>query len=318
MYNAERYLPRCMESLLGQTHRDIEVIAIDDCSTDGSLRLLQEYAAADPRLRVLQMEHNSGAPAARNKAMDVSMGELMTTVDADDAISLDAIEKAVRVFEESPTVDIVTYDLVRINAATNKEIPHKINPRIPRRMSGKEACYWTLHWDIPGLDVVRSSLEKRFLAETRYGQYGDETTTHIVFYNACEVVLGEGKYYYYQNPDSYTNKISVKRFEMLECRLSLRRQLVNAGADKRIIRRLDVKRWHELMKACALYHEYGSMFTAEEREDLWQRMATTYRTFSLSDLPLRLAFAPFRAKMPTFRLFYIEQLLKQFVKSLIR
>lgn len=318
VYNAEQYLPRCMESLLGQTYKDIEVIAVDDCSTDGSLLLLQQYAAADMRLKVLQMEQNSGAPAARNRAMMMSCGELMSTVDADDCISLDAIEKAVRIFEANPTVDIVTYDLIRVNAATGKETPHVVNPAIPRRMSGKEACYWTLHWDIPGLDVVRASLEKRFMAETQYGQYGDETTTHLVFYHAREVVLGEGKYYYYQNPDSYTNSISIKRFEMLECRQSLRRQLIALGAEQRFIRRLDVKRWHELMRACKLYRQHGRQFTKEERKDIWKRMKATYGSFRFSDLPLNLALAPFRAMMPTFRLFYIEQVMKQFVNWLIR
>jgi glycosyltransferase involved in cell wall biosynthesis len=317
VYNAEKYLQRCLESVLGQTYRDIEVIAVDDCSTDGSLQVLQRYAERDSRMKVLRMERNSGAPAARNKAMTVSRGELMSTVDADDAISPDAIEKAVRIFEANPTVDIVTYDLVRVSTVTNEEIPKHKNPRIPRRMSGKEACYWTILWDIPGLDVVRTSLEKRFFAETQYGQYGDETTTHIVFYHAREVVLGEGKYYYYQNPESYTNAISIKRFELLECRQSLRRQLVELGADERIIRRLDRKRWGELMSMCNLYRRYRDCFTPEEQKALWGRMSETYDTFRFRDLPLSLSLMPFRAMMPSFSLFYRQQMLKLTIKDYV-
>ena len=317
VYNAEKYLQRCLESVLGQTYRDIEVIAVDDCSTDGSLQVLQRYAERDSRMKVLHMERNSGAPAARNKAMTVSRGELMSTVDADDAISPDAIEKAVRIFEANPTVDIVTYDLVRVSNVTNEEIPQHKNPRIPRRMTGKEACYWTILWDIPGLDVVRTSLEKRFFAETQYGQYGDETTTHIVFYHAREVVLGEGKYYYYQNPESYTNAISIKRFELLECRQSLRRQLVELGADERIIRRLDRKRWGELMSMCDLYRRYRDCFTPEEQKALWGRMSETYDTFRFRDLPLSLSLMPFRAMMPSFSLFYRQQMLKLTIKEYV-
>jgi glycosyltransferase involved in cell wall biosynthesis len=263
------------------------------------------------------MERNSGAPAARNKAMTVSRGELMSTVDADDAISPDAIEKAVRIFEANPTVDIVTYDLVRVSNVTNEEIPQQKNPRIPRRMTGKEACYWTILWDIPGLDVVRTSLEKRFFAETQYGQYGDETTTHIVFYHAREVVLGEGKYYYYQNPESYTNAISIKRFELLECRQSLRRQLVELGADERIIRRLDRKRWGELMSMCDLYRRYRDRFTPEDQKALWERMSETHDTFRFRDLPLSLSLMPFRAMMPSFSLFYRQQMLKLTIKDYV-
>lgn len=317
VYNAEKYLPRCLESVLGQTYRDIEVIAVDDCSTDGSLQVLQRYAEGDSRMKVLRMEHNSGAPAARNKAMTVSKGELMSTVDADDAISPDAIEKAVKVFEANPTVDIVTYDLVRVSTVTNKELPQRKNPRVPKRMTGKEACYWTIMWDIPGLDVVRTSLEKRFFAETQYGQYGDETTTHIVFYHAREVVLGEGKYYYYQNPESYTKAISIKRFEILECRQSLRKQLVELGADEKIIRRLDRKRWGELMSMCNLYRSYKDRFSSEEQENLWKRMSETYDTFRFRDLPLSLALMPFRAMMPTFAIFYRQQMLKLKIKEYV-
>ena len=317
VYNAEKYLPRCLDSVLGQTYRDIEVIAVDDCSTDGSLQVLHRYAEGDSRIKVLRMYCNSGAPAARNKAMAVSRGELMSTVDADDAISPDAIEMAVKVFEANPTVDIVTYDLVRVNNVSNEELPRHNNPRIPKRMSGKEACYWTILWDIPGLDVVRASLEKRFFADTQYGQYGDETTTHIVFYHAREVVLGEGKYYYYQNPESYTNAVSIKRFEILECRQSLRRQLVELGAEERIIRRLDRKRWGELMKACELYHRYKARFSPEEQDALWRRMSETYDTFRFRDLPLSLSLMPFRAMMPSFSLFYRQQQLKLSIKDYV-
>jgi hypothetical protein len=214
-------------------------------------------------------------------------------------------------------VDIVTYDLVRVSNVTNEEIPQRKNPRIPRRMTGKEACYWTILWDIPGLDVVRTSLEKRFFAETQYGQYGDETTTHIVFYHAREVVLGEGKYYYYQNPESYTNAISIKRFELLECRQSLRRQLVELGADDRIIRRLDRKRWGELMSMCALYRKYRDCFTPEEQKALWGRMSETYDTFRFRDLPLLLSLMPFRAMMPSFSLFYRQQMMKLTLKDYV-
>ena len=318
VYNADQYLPRCLDSLLGQTYSDLEVIAVDDCSTDGSLQVLRTYAEKDNRLRVLQMEHNSGAPAARNKALSVSKGELMSTVDADDEISLDAIEKAVRIFEENPTVDIVTYKMISVNIETGKETPFYVAPDIPRRMSGKEACYWTLQWDIPGLDVVRSSLEKRFPADTTYGQYGDETTTHIVFYHAREVVLGEGIYYYYQTPESYTRNVSVKRFEILECRQSLRRQLLEVGADNKMMKRLDAKRWHELMGMCTLLWEHRHQFTTEERKQIWKRLKATYGTLHFSDLPLTLALAPFWAVMPTFSMFYIEQVAKFYVRKIIR
>ena len=317
VYNAEPFLPRCLDSLLGQTYRNIEVIAVDDCSTDGSLSVLRRYAERDGRLRVLCQQHNGGAPAARNRAMTVARGELMSTVDADDWIATDAIEKAVAVFENNEEVDIVTYSLVCVYD-DGREVPMQIRQDLPRRMSGREACYWTLHWDISGLDVVRSQLEKRFFAEADYGQYGDETTTHIVFYHARLVVLGDGWYYYYQNPESYTRKVSVKRFEMLECRESLRRHLTDLGAEERFIRRLDVKRWYELMELCGLYWSNRRTFTEQQRCDIMARLKATYTTFRRAHLPLKVVTRPLCAPMPCFWLFYIEQILKRRLKTLIR
>lgn len=83
VYGVEKYVARAVESILAQTLRDIEVLAVDDGSPDRSGQILDEIAARDPRLRVFHQQ-NAGAPAARNRAMDVARGEYLCFVDADD------------------------------------------------------------------------------------------------------------------------------------------------------------------------------------------------------------------------------------------
>ena len=73
VYNAEKTLPACLESILGQSFEDMEVLAVDDGSTDGSLRVLRDFAARDPRVRVFS-QRNSGVAAARNLAIDYEAG----------------------------------------------------------------------------------------------------------------------------------------------------------------------------------------------------------------------------------------------------
>ncbi|WP_127479196.1 bifunctional glycosyltransferase/CDP-glycerol:glycerophosphate glycerophosphotransferase [Nocardioides pantholopis] len=85
VYNVAAYLPECLDSLLGQTLRDLEVVAVDDGSTDGSLAILEEYAARDPRLRVLA-QNNTGQGIARNEAVALARGEFLTFCDADDVV----------------------------------------------------------------------------------------------------------------------------------------------------------------------------------------------------------------------------------------
>ena len=86
VYNAERYLRRCLDSVLAQTLRDIEVICIDDGSTDSSPSILDKYQAMDGRVRVIHNK-NTGQGAARNRGIDAVTGDCICFVDADDALA---------------------------------------------------------------------------------------------------------------------------------------------------------------------------------------------------------------------------------------
>jgi hypothetical protein len=91
IYNSEAYLPQCLESIIGQTYRHLEVILVDDGSTDGSGVICERYAERDRRLRVCHTA-NRGASAARNLALAEASGELVGFVDSDDCIAADMYE----------------------------------------------------------------------------------------------------------------------------------------------------------------------------------------------------------------------------------
>ena len=91
VYNAEKYLRQCLDSVVNQTLREIEIICVDDGSTDGSLAILREYEAADSRVKVLTQE-NQGAGVARNNGMAAAHGEYFAFWDADDFFELSACE----------------------------------------------------------------------------------------------------------------------------------------------------------------------------------------------------------------------------------
>ncbi len=93
VYNVAPYLARCLDSLRNQTLQDIEIICIDDKSTDISLEILREYARKDTRIHVIAKKKNSGVSAARNAGIDAAHGEYIGFVDSDDFIDKDFYEK---------------------------------------------------------------------------------------------------------------------------------------------------------------------------------------------------------------------------------
>lgn len=107
VYNVERYLPYCLDSVRAQTCEDIEVICVDDGATDRSARIAEMYAARDARIRVVYKE-NGGVSSAKNAGLRVATGDYVLCVDADDALQPRACERIVRAFQETDA-DVVTF-----------------------------------------------------------------------------------------------------------------------------------------------------------------------------------------------------------------
>ncbi len=93
VYNAQSYLRQCLDSITGQTLREIEIFCVDDGSTDGSAQILEEYKGRDSRLHVIRQE-NAGAGAARNRGLAEASGEYLSFLDADDFFEPDMLERA--------------------------------------------------------------------------------------------------------------------------------------------------------------------------------------------------------------------------------
>ena len=94
VYNVEKFLPRCLESLLGQTLLEIEILCVDDASADGSAAVVREFAERDSRVRLLRQEHK-GVSAARNLGLEAARGEFVAFVDADDWVESNMLEALV-------------------------------------------------------------------------------------------------------------------------------------------------------------------------------------------------------------------------------
>lgn len=92
-FNVQNYIDSCLNSILNQTLKDIEIICIDDKSTDNTLQILQKYAKTDKRIKIIALEKNSGAGHARNAGLNLAKGEYVSFIDPDDYIDLNFYEK---------------------------------------------------------------------------------------------------------------------------------------------------------------------------------------------------------------------------------
>ncbi len=117
-FNRLKWIGECLDSVLGQTYPNVEVIVVDDCSTDGTV----EWLAEQERYRdviVHRQEKNGGASVARNTAIEMAKGDLVVFIDSDDLLRPDHIEKAVIAFERDPDLGLFCCDSTMIDADGN-------------------------------------------------------------------------------------------------------------------------------------------------------------------------------------------------------
>lgn len=126
VYNVAPYLEKCINSILSQTYKEIEIIVVDDGSTDESLSICKEFESQDNRVKVLHQK-NAGVSSARNSALEIMTGNYVLFVDADDWIESNMVEVLVNELRKDELADAVFCGYKEIEDKTNRVLK-KINP----------------------------------------------------------------------------------------------------------------------------------------------------------------------------------------------
>jgi len=130
VYNAERFIAETIECVQGQTYSNWEMLLVDDCSSDNGVNIIREYAKNDPRIKLFQLETNSGAAVARNTAINNSIGKYIAFLDSDDGWVPEKLEKQVGFMEERDLAFTFTsYRIMKENGELTDSIvkvPHEI------------------------------------------------------------------------------------------------------------------------------------------------------------------------------------------------
>ena len=260
VYNAEPFLPQCLDSLMNQTLKDIQVICIDDASTDGSLRLLHEYAAKDSRIEIVALPENQGQAHARNEGLKHATGDYICMLDADDWFSSDALQLAVDVFDDQ--TDCVLFDVVMWESPQQ---PSRYPMPSFERLSGEEAFLLSLDWQIHGLYMVRADIHRQHPYDETCRLYSDDNTTRIHYLCSRRVRRCEGRYFYRQHAASVTHRSSVRRFDYLRANESMRRQMQALGVSQQILDEYENHRWLNMIGVYMFYHVHGRELSAADR-----------------------------------------------------
>lgn len=234
VYNIEKYLPRCIDSILDQTYKNWEAIFINDGSTDNSLKVLEEYKKRDERIKIIDKK-NAGSGAARNDGIENSKGEYIAFLDSDDWYEQNFLEKLYNNLTENNS-DVamcnpkMTYD--------NKEKNSKINTYFFKNIELYKTPKEIL--GILAMPVVWNKLYKKDIIvnnKIKFPNYSfceDVEFLYKTFLYVNKVSkIEDGLYNYYQREDSATKKIKEEAIEQVYKVLeNIERYIKNNFSDK--------------------------------------------------------------------------------------
>lgn len=285
VYNAGKYLSVCLDSLLGQTHRDIEVICIDDASTDESWEILRQYASRDERIILLKQPVNGGQALARNRGLEKATGDFVTMLDSDDWFSPDALELAVA--EVSEETDCVLFDLRYHEQATGQEREYDYRTD-GRSFTGDEAFRLSLDWSIHGLYMVRREIHQAYPYDTTCRLYSDDNTTRLHYLHSRRVSCCRGIYHYRLHDESMTHKVSMARFQYLCANYSMKQTMEQEGVAEPLMNLYEHHRWLNLVGMYVFYYTHRGAFSPAERQKAKEELRHFYATIEPHRLPKEL------------------------------
>lgn len=219
-YKVEQYLPKCLDSIVNQSYKYLEIILVDDGSPDRCGEICDEYAKRDERIRVIHKE-NGGLSDARNVALDVMTGEYVTFIDSDDFVARDYVESLYRQAEETDADIVVTQWLTFYEGEEPKVKPHyDIHRKVFTREQAMVSMMYQKDFDTAAcLKLYRSELfreqrfPKGFISE-------DLATVYLLIMKSKTVAWNDYPCYYYMlrkssiegagfNPRKYDSYIKI-------------------------------------------------------------------------------------------------------------
>lgn len=219
VYNVEKYLNKCIESIVNQTYENMEIILVNDGSVDSSNAICQSWREKDPRI-ILINQNNLGAGQARNAALDIAKGDIVAFVDSDDYIFKTMFEEMLLLMKDD--VDIVECDYITVN---NNFGISEANYKVSRKTYTNSEAMKEHLLDANFKQIIWNKLyRKSIISEVRFptnSKIDDEFFTYKVIGNANKLVhINKVFYAYRQNPNSIMHTIDISsKYQALNAKI---------------------------------------------------------------------------------------------------
>lgn len=228
IYNIEKYLVQCIESIVEQTYSDIEIVLVDDGSTDNSGAICDEYAGRDDRIKVIH-KSNGGLVSARKAGLSASSGDLIVCVDGDDWIEPDMVSRMADVMLRE-NADIVLCGFFENTGSAERQVKHGVSSGKYNKADLTEKIYpdmfgddfrWKLFPYIWGKLFRRACLiEPQMQVDNRITMGEDVVCMYPCFLRAESIfIMDEALYHYRQSVGSMTKQVSSRKSEGEKYRL---------------------------------------------------------------------------------------------------
>lgn len=229
VYNCKTYLPKTLDSVREQSYRNLEVILVDDCSTDGSGEFCDEYCRQDERFRVIHHEKNTGVSGPRNTGLRNAKGDYIYFMDGDDYIHVDALEALMEAIKKTG-LELAVFDFVRTDSL--HEDMHSLRDRKPVEIVSTEKMIFEmlssvmLKWCVVWNKLYKRTLIDGLFFKDAYSIQDQDFNIRVYQKVEKAAYVPEALYWYVANPHSLQRDSSYNakryyfntkfRFEMLE------------------------------------------------------------------------------------------------------
>lgn len=216
VYNVEQYLERCVDSIINQTYTNLEIILVNDGSTDNSGKLCDELAKKDERIRVIHKE-NGGLSDARNRGIDEAESDLVGFIDSDDYIDSDMYEVLLKNLNNTDA----DLSMCALYDVYNNTPEAQVANKETWELSSEQAIKMVMEAKILSVTAVNKLYRKSLFSELKFevGKIAEDAFIMIKLLDKCKkiVATNEKKYYYVHRENSITTqKFSTKFLNVIE------------------------------------------------------------------------------------------------------